>query len=155
MSSFKEQYERVKRYLKRIQYGEQKDTTDYMDDLYSFFINCHHLKDWVKKDKSTRLTNDEVDDFVKSKLSLRICAALATASKHATLGKIRQKKNKIPQPRENAQVTSRSVNVDLDKSRVFHENTITLKDGSKHIAEKIAQQAFDDWTRFLTIKKLI
>jgi len=152
MSSFKDQFERVNRYLKRIQ-SEDQPTIDYLDDLYSFFINCHHLKDWVKKDKSTGLTKNEVEDFVQSKLSLRICADLANASKHVTPERRLRKKDKRPQ--DNAHITNRNATISIPLRRTIYQNIVTLQDGSKHIAENIARQAVDDWTQFLSTKNLI
>jgi len=145
MPSFKEQYERVKRYLKRIQ-SEEQSTTDYMDDLYSYFVNCYHLKDWIKNDPSTGLSHREVENFVNSKLSLQICADLANRTKHLVLAE---------HIRKDAEITNRSVTIDLGKGKTIHENIITLQDGSKHVAENIAQQALDDWTQFISTKKLI
>lgn len=146
MPSFKEQYERVKRSLNRIQSEEQESTVDYMDDLYSFFINCYHLKDWIKNDPATGLTEDEVEDFVNSQLSLQICADLANRSKHAILEKY---------IRQNADMKERSITIDLNQGITIYENMVALEDGSRHIAENIAQQAVDAWTKFLSSRGLL
>ena len=49
MSDFEDQLARVERYLKRIE-NQDRDRTEYEDDLWSFFQNCWHLKDWIKND---------------------------------------------------------------------------------------------------------
>ena len=49
-----EQFLRVKRYLERFArlnagVDHTQASPNYDDDVYSFFQNCHHLKDWIKK----------------------------------------------------------------------------------------------------------
>ncbi len=49
------QLHRVKRYLQRFEEigsgkAHNQSTPDYDDDVYAFFQNCYHLKDWIKND---------------------------------------------------------------------------------------------------------
>src|SRR5258708_1539825 len=59
MSDWREQLERVVRFLARLQ-NHDRPKHDYEDDLWAFFQNCWHLKDWIKNDPaldpSTRRT---------------------------------------------------------------------------------------------------
>ena len=55
MAKYQEQLERVRRYygrFKKLNGGmEHIAPSDmYIDDIYSFFLNCYHLKDWLKND---------------------------------------------------------------------------------------------------------
>jgi len=152
MSRFLEQFERVKRYLNKVE-DQDRDSTAYDDDLWSFFQNCYHLKDWIKNDldigDGIRKT---VEKFVQSNKELRICADLANRSKHLELNE---------PPREDAKVTSRSVTIYAPTAGSDSvgtstcEHTITLGDGSKRIALDVARKAVKAWESFLSENKLI
>ncbi|OEA47682.1 hypothetical protein BBM62_06400 [Vibrio parahaemolyticus] len=55
------------------------------DDVYSFFLYCHHLQDWVEELNQVGITQEDIKMFVKSHTVLRICADLANATKHCKL----------------------------------------------------------------------
>ncbi|MDE1464137.1 hypothetical protein [Spartinivicinus poritis] len=48
MNDPREQLERVKRSLDRVKNNKNKSVADYRGDLYHFFQDCYHLKDWIK-----------------------------------------------------------------------------------------------------------
>lgn len=85
-----DQFARVKRWydrLKKVNDGVQHDrsTDHYQDEVYAFFINCYHLKDWIRKDVNCphifrRKVND--GDFIKNSVPLSICHDLAIGAKH-------------------------------------------------------------------------
>src|SRR4030095_2546076 len=91
MADHIQQYGRVRRYLERIQ-DQDRDRTEYEDDLWSFFQNCWHLKDWLINDEDPGVS-PELRDELKHKLSdslgpyanLRICGDLANRTKHLKL----------------------------------------------------------------------
>jgi hypothetical protein len=74
---FEEQYERVKRWYKRfdeINQGKEnyRSSEDCRDEVYAFFINCYHLKDWIKNDKGLALKRQDqvkVENWIKSNKS--------------------------------------------------------------------------------------
>jgi len=56
-----EQFRRVKRWytrFKSIDEGRPDTLTldGYLDEVYAFFQNCYHLKDWIKNDASVSTT---------------------------------------------------------------------------------------------------
>ena len=58
MSKYEEQFKRVNRWydrFKKLNSGkEHTRNTDFeADDVHAFFINCYHLKDWIKNDKAS------------------------------------------------------------------------------------------------------
>ncbi|EPU0491514.1 hypothetical protein ACVUA2_003495, partial [Vibrio cholerae] len=57
-------------------------------ELYGFFEVCYHLKDWIKEDERYS-TMDNVEKYIDSTPSLRICADLCNRLKH------RRKNNRI------------------------------------------------------------
>jgi hypothetical protein len=87
-----EQFERAKRYLSRIEKiyegvfsSEPHDTDCYDDDVISFFIHCHHIRDWIIHLNKLDITTKQVDNYIDSHKALRICADLANGSKHCQL----------------------------------------------------------------------
>jgi hypothetical protein len=144
MSILKEQLERVKRFLNRIE-DQDRDSTQYDDDLWSFFQNCYHLKDWIRNDPVVpNQVKRTVEEFVRRNDELRICADLANRSKHL----------KLDRPRDDAKITSRSVIVCVGGISTC-EHAITLRDGSKRIALDVARKAVDAWESFLSKNGLI
>ena len=88
-----EQLERTKRYLKRfcdINAGipHTQASQNYDDDVYAFFQNCYHLKDWIKNDPSCSKWSD-IEKFINSNSDLQICADLCNGLKHLQLTKPR------------------------------------------------------------------
>jgi hypothetical protein len=91
---FREQYERMKRWYGRfsdIDQGRLHDISSdyYEDEIYAFFLNCFHLKDWLMNDPATGVTKPQVDSFVNSSRSLKLCADICNAHKHLKLSKSR------------------------------------------------------------------
>lgn len=90
-SNYKEQFERVKRYQAKI-HGCDRTTVDCADDLWSFFVNCWNLKDWVENDDYlSRATRKKIINEVRANETLRICAEMVSRSKHKILDKYKRK----------------------------------------------------------------
>src|SRR4051812_44342227 len=91
MAKWREQYERTERWYKRfaaINSGRVHDVPSdyYVDEIYAFFLNCYHLKDWIKNDSSLPSTvRSAVEDFVKSEEWLCLCADVCNGLKHLKL----------------------------------------------------------------------
>src|SRR5258706_11661488 len=56
------------------------------DAAKSFFSECYHLKDWLKKDSRIKRPKD-VEDFISKSHSLSLAADLCNSLKHAGLNK--------------------------------------------------------------------
>lgn len=85
-----EQWERVKRWHARLQNFNSFKTSataeEVQDNLYAFFLNCYHLKDWLKQsfpEKSAKV--EALYDKNKGVLCLKICADMTNANKHTRL----------------------------------------------------------------------
>lgn len=94
MHAWEEQWKRVNRYLDRVEtiYSgrTQGGTEDVRDDLYAFFQNAHHLKDWLTNDPSvTSLPKRDIEAFISRTECLRICADLSNGTKHLILNSTR------------------------------------------------------------------
>lgn len=90
MERFREQLARTRRYyerFKKLNDGKAKETSSEanMDDIYAFFQNCYHLKDWLKKDPAyTFHSAKEIEDHISNSRELSICADICNGSKHLT-----------------------------------------------------------------------
>ncbi len=84
-----EQFERTKRLHQRFQQltvgiEHTQASPNYDDDMYSFFQNCYHLKDWIKNDPYCDVWPD-VEEFINANQDLKICADLCNGLKHLSL----------------------------------------------------------------------
>jgi len=60
----------------------------HLDDFYSFFISCFHLKDWIKNDDAVRReVRDTVEQWVNESQWLRWCADIANGFKHLVINR--------------------------------------------------------------------
>ncbi|MEX2644957.1 MAG: hypothetical protein WD249_01720 [Gaiellaceae bacterium] len=60
------------------------------DEVYAFFQNCYHLKDWLLNDPASASAAADVEKFISRTPSLALCADLANGSKHLTLTRSRR-----------------------------------------------------------------
>ena len=131
---------------------QDRSTLYYSDDIWAFFQNCWHLKDWIKNDPML-LNNvrNSIEKEVEKYDSLMICADLTNRSKHSEL------KFKI---RKDAKITGIGVTVHAppiitstsepkEEGYVEHPFYIMISDGNKFDGLRIAIQAVDDWKKIL------
>jgi hypothetical protein len=85
-----EQWERTQRWyskVKKIQNGVDNSTSDKdcLDIVYAFFLNCYHLKDWVKWCLTDCREKRKIEDLFDKCFGdevFKMCADLANKSKH-------------------------------------------------------------------------
>src|SRR5438093_1396644 len=71
--SYKDQFDRVRRYLARIE-NQSRDRTEYEDDFWSFFQNCWHLAHWIENDPTlTASTKGNVWNDAKNSDTIITC----------------------------------------------------------------------------------
>ena len=86
MSDTQKQFSRVQRALARVEKNKNRVLEEYEDDIWCFFQNCWHLKDWVKNDGAISIKHrDAVEKDVRKFEELKICEDLANRSKHLKL----------------------------------------------------------------------
>ena len=90
MDRFSEQLARLRRSYKRLKdinngrtHSEASD--HYTDDMYAFFMNCHHMKDWLINDVAFPASSRDVEDYVNQNRPLRLAADICNAHKHLSL----------------------------------------------------------------------
>ena len=70
MAKYQDQLKRVERYFQRVEnlckgIGDNEGAWIYCDDVYTFFMHCYHLKDYLKNDSEyTRHTNSEIENYI-------------------------------------------------------------------------------------------
>ncbi len=156
MNEYTQQYDRVKRFFSRLT-NQNRSQIDYEDDLWAFFQNCWHLKDWIKNDLTIpqnigKIFEDKIENEIKKYNSLMIAADLANRSKHFNLtpkrldANITKKSVTVHVPCLHLHLNSKtgeSHTVGECRSEYFY--TIETKDGSEYDAFQIAQNAITDW----------
>jgi len=88
--AYLEQYRRMMRCYERfaaIDRGRvyDKSSENYEDEVFAFFLNCYHLKDWIKNDDGSGAAKNEVEDVINSSYPLSLCADICNSHKHLKL----------------------------------------------------------------------
>jgi hypothetical protein len=67
---------------------------NYLDEIYAFFMNCYHLKDWIKHDVSVPPhARQAVEGYINGSRSLQLCADICNSLKHLDLTSNRSGEN--------------------------------------------------------------
>ena len=146
-----QQLERVMRWYGRFkEISESKNTSQASihdeDVVYAFFINCYHLKDWIKNDSSQDEMRGKVEEFVNSSESLSICADLCNGLKHLTIDKSRSGQN--PSFGEKTQ------RIYYDQTPIVVCQGFTINAGANTFdAFDVAGQCMEDWHQFIYLNR--
>jgi hypothetical protein len=157
MSPWQEQYQRVLRWLRRIEQPAEGeiDADEYGDFLYSFFQNCWHLKDWIKNDSS--LPQDMRDEIVREahKIeSLQFCADLANRTKHLTLDKFSRKNATLWQI-DSIKIGDAKTGEPLSEAKIGFVIASPEVPDALGTATDLVRQAVKDWEQLLRNHKLL
>lgn len=148
--TWREQFERVERWLERIDVDQPDRREDYEDFLWAFFQNAWHLAGWIRNDDALpSAVHDSVYATALEYRSLRICNALANRTKHLRL---------IPKPhRPDADFGGATLKVQVSEGlRSGSQSTeewdwaIEFPDGRAEWARAVARQAVADWAEVIT-----
>ena len=86
-TSASEQIARVARYYRKLKEYDSGIppgmliSEEHRDLVYAFFLNCYHLKDWIKHDPDLSPIGD-VENFINTNRELRLCADICNSNKH-------------------------------------------------------------------------
>ncbi len=88
------QYKRVKRWYDRVMKirsrvtsnppQQEQDEKDH-DDIYAFFQNCYHLRDWLRR--TNTVSHTELEKFFSKHVELGICRDICNGTKHFQISK--------------------------------------------------------------------
>lgn len=138
-----EQLDRVRRMLDRIERKQGRAVDDYGDDIWSFFQNCWHLKDWIKNDPHVSI-HGSIEDLVKKSPPLMICADLANGTKHLKFDR---------PPRVGAKPSHWNMTITPGESSTV-EYLIDPGTGTKQDALDLARSCVAEWERLLAAEGL-
>lgn len=139
------QWKRLNRALKKIENNRNRQLDEYEDDIWSFFQNCWHLKDWIKNDDTVHEKHRKsVEKDLKKIDSILMCADLANRSKHL----------KLTSSRVDADVSSRGIHIHAAPQGrggyVEYKFIITDSTGCHYDAIEIAKSSVKKWFEILT-----
>jgi len=80
----KKQFDRVQRLFLRVLDNQDRKLAEYEDDVWNFFQNCWHLKDWIENDRKgvAKATRTKFNGEVKAHPALVVIGELASKSPH-------------------------------------------------------------------------
>lgn len=157
MNNYLEQFERVKRYYTRFQKlndGRPHDvpSEEYIDDVYAFFQNCYHFKEYLKNDSAfTKHSNQDIENFVTNTPALAICADICNGLKHLTL-------SKPPRSGDTPTIVGKNIALSINETigsnkpaEVKIKATIGIEHkGTKLDAFQVATDALRAWSSFIS-----
>ena len=124
---------------------QDRSPIEYGGDLWSFFQNGWHLKDWMKNDpRVPARVRESSETVVADSPPLIICAGLAIATKHLRLrnprvGAKHSRWNLLITPGESSKV----------------EYLIDIGSGDQQDGLELARECLLEWERILTAKGLM
>ena len=153
MTASADQFARMERALERVRSNRNRVLVEYEDDVWNFFQNSWHLKDWVKNDSElSQQHRGAVESDVSSIEVLLICADLANRSKHL----------RLTRKRLDADISKRSTNIHAGTVHLSLSGeqtstpgygelvfTIIADDGREFDVIDTAQQVVDEWRGLL------
>ena len=67
-----------------------KSSEHYEDEVYAFFMNCYHLKDWIRNDPAAAVSViNRVEGYINNNPELSLCADISNGLKHFQLDRER------------------------------------------------------------------
>ena len=151
MSQANTQFERVARTFQRVLNNQNRDPVEYEDDVWSFFQNCWHLKDWIKNDSQgvAKATRQKIDVEVNSRPALVMMGELANKSKNLELTTSPTGPREALPIRRKAGATAyidrRGQTQEADKADGAIYLLVTDKNGDEFPVKKLATDAMKNW----------
>jgi hypothetical protein len=136
--------------LKRIgtDNGNSITNTDARDAAEDFFNQCHHFKDWLKKDSAVTFGQNP-ETFINSSPSLKLAADYCNSHKHAGLDR---------QSRSGKSIDRINTHMKMDITpRGFVASSwveITIG-GQSYDVLKLAAECVEEWDRYLRENRIV
>ncbi|EGQ8808853.1 hypothetical protein DC844_RS22910 [Vibrio parahaemolyticus] len=119
-------------------------------ELYGFFEVCYHLKDWIREDERYS-SMDDVEKYINSVPSLRICADLCNRLKH------RKKNNKLRSKKAPGifQISSTvSIGPKGSDARTTIDSAFVETERGTECCFSLARECLDAWGKYLKKNKI-
>lgn len=153
-----EQFERAKRWhtvlncFRNARISEDAvDQDRHIDDIYAFFINCFHLKDWIVYSRPD--LKNIVQQFVNENEALQICRDICNSTKHFSL--IHPSTSETPFGHSKLLREFQAIMLPGEDYPVRNQQYIILCDDKKHNVFMLADKCIELWTNFLRTNKLL
>lgn len=121
--------------------GPRITTTDAADATEDFFNQCHHLKDYLKKDPSGAFK--DVEDWIKATPCMRIAAVYCNSLKHAGPKNTPRSGNHIEKTNTHTKLT-----VTPRRATTSSAQSITIG-GKTYDAPQLAAECVAAWDAYL------
>lgn len=117
-----------------------------IDNIYHYFQDCYHLKDWIENDLSlSQNVRNKVEDFVENSRYIKIAGDFANATKHLRLTR---------RSRVDRDICLEQINIfypDGKKAKMpaiaFNEEATTVK--------LLGDKIFWEWNKFLKENRMV
>ncbi len=140
-SKWREQYDRMRRWRTRLNEGNQPGEHR-RDDVYAFFVCCHHLTDWIAKDVSLNEgIRADVRPFAKGSGVLGLAADVTNGFKHLE----RDRKARVD-PAAHVSVVG---GFHVGAPRPASSGIVVAGDQTWEDAHLLADRCIDEWEGFL------
>ena len=129
--------------------GSIPDPDECLDQIFNFYLNCYHLKDWLINDKNFPADKKQVEKYINQNWELKLCADLCNGQKHFVL--------KRPRSGDEPKVAERKLRSRLETSPTCSISqhigyTINTKFGSMDALD-LAAKCLNLWKTFVNNKK--
>lgn len=142
------QYQRMIRSYARFAAMDQgqvydRSSENYDDEVFVFFLNCYHLKDWIKNDGAAGLAaQNDVENFINSSYPLKLCADICNSHKHLRLT--------TPRSNGNPRFTKRHYKFSGDRIATTISVKFEIETSRGPLdAFTLATQCIDEWKFFI------
>ncbi len=150
-SGYRAQLDRARRFLDRVQSSEPRRDIDYQDDVWAFFQNCWHIKDWLSYDYRVpdSVRRSAVAEAHSSRV-LQVCRDMANGTKHQKL----KKRGKIARARAvhlwtNTTIVPGGGPTTIDCLLKFPRRKVKFRS-----ARDVAVECMQEWLRILESRGL-
>lgn len=133
------QYERLRRWKRRLSEIEPNELEELFDFILAFFTACYHLRDWLLRDVPS--VQADLDQLFAKSQPLRLSADIANISKHFHLTRPPRSRHQLSLAREYVPGGAGWFGRD--------GRLVVLSDGEKVDVLDLATEAEQAWTAFL------
>lgn len=151
MSQAKQQFQRMQRAFMKVLNNQNRNPDEYEDDVWNFFLNCWHLKDWIKNDTDgvAKATREKIDVEVNSHPALMMVGNLANKKTHFNVTKGVAKADSARRAQGRVSSTSYIDSRDVSRNPGKGSEEILLlvvdKKGDEVAVKKLATDAMKNW----------
>jgi hypothetical protein len=146
-SGYRAQLDRARRFLERVQSTEPRRDVDYQDDVWAFFQNCWHIKDWLEHDRRVpEVVRDSVKKAAYKSRVLRVCADVANGTKHL---KLTRRDGKRVRARAVHRWTNTEMTPGGDPTKIDCMLEFPRRKDKFRSAREVADECLREWVRLL------